>query len=153
MPSPQQAKSLTEIRTQSMTNAPLHPRVVTPRTLRSSPPRVPTRSQRLSPRNLSQHDFYGMDTAHMAIALGANHWSHQHHANAVIHPITGKELEYTSLMKDPRLQPLWQRGFSNKYGRLFQGIRDIPGTDTCSFIKLTNIPQDRKKTYGKIVCD
>jgi hypothetical protein len=33
------------------------------------------------------------------------------------------------------------------------GIRDIPGTDTCFFIKLTNIPKDRKITYGKIVCD
>jgi hypothetical protein len=27
------------------------------------------------------------------------------------------------------------------------------GTDTCFFIKLTNIPKDRKITYGKIVCD
>jgi hypothetical protein len=37
--------------------------------------------------------------------------------------------------------------------RLFQGIRDIPGTDTCFFIKLTNIPKDRKVTYGKRVCE
>jgi hypothetical protein len=73
-----------------MTNAPLPLRVVTPRTLDPSPPRVPTRSHKLSPRNLSQHDFCSMDTAHMAIALGDNHWSHQHQANAVIHPITGK---------------------------------------------------------------
>jgi hypothetical protein len=67
--------------------------VVTPRTLRPSPPRVPPRSQRLSPRNLSQDDFCGMDTAHMAIALGDNHWSQQHLASAVIHPVTGKEME------------------------------------------------------------
>jgi hypothetical protein len=46
---------------------------------------------------------------------------------------------------DPRF---WQR-----CGRLFQGIRDIPSTDTCFFIELKNIPQDRKVTYGKIVCD
>jgi hypothetical protein len=58
-----------------------------------------------------------------------------------------------ALMKDPRLQPLWKRGFGNECGRLFQGIRDIPGTDTCFFIKLTNVPKDRKITYGKIVCD
>jgi hypothetical protein len=134
-----------------MTNAPLPLRVVTPRMLRSSTPRVPTRSRRLSPRNLSQHYFCGMDTTHMAIALGANHWSQQHHANAFIHPVTGKEMEYMALMKDPRLQPLWQRGFGNECGHLFQGIRDIPGTDTCFFIKLTNIPKDRKITYGKIV--
>jgi hypothetical protein len=62
-------------------------------------------------------------------------------------------MEYSALMKDPRLQPLWTRGFGNECGRLFQGIRDIPGTDTCFFIDLENIPNDRKITYGKIVCD
>jgi hypothetical protein len=36
-------------------------------------PRVPTGSRQLSPRNLSQYDFCGMDTAHMAISLGNNH--------------------------------------------------------------------------------
>jgi hypothetical protein len=89
----------------------------------------------------------------MSIALGNHHWTHQHQANAVVHPVNGKEMEYMALMKDPRLQPLWKRGFGNECGRLFQGIRDIPGTDTCFFIKLTNIPKDRKITYGKIVCD
>jgi hypothetical protein len=39
-------------------------------------------------------------------------------------------MEYMALMKDPALQPLWKRGFGNEEGRLFQGIRDIPGTDT-----------------------
>jgi hypothetical protein len=94
-----------------------------------------------------------MDTAHVAIALGNNHWSQQHLANAVIHPVTGKEMEYMALMKDPRLQPLWKEGFGNECGRLFQGIQDIHGTDTCFFIKLANVPKDRKITYGKIVCD
>jgi hypothetical protein len=78
------------------------------------PPRVPTRSRNLSPRNFSQDDFCGMDTAHMATALGNNHWSQQHLANAVIHPITGQEMEYMALMKDPRLQPLWKRGFGKE---------------------------------------
>jgi hypothetical protein len=32
-------------------------------------------------------------------------------------------------------------------------IHDIPGTNTCFFIKLTNIPKDRQITYGKMVCD
>jgi hypothetical protein len=153
MPLSRQTRSQTKIHTQDIANAPLPPRVVTPRTLNPSAPRVPTRSQRLSPRNLSQNDFCRMDTAHMVIALGDNHWSRQHHANAVIHPVTGKEMEYMVLMKDPRLQPLWTRGFGNECGRLFQGIRNIPGTDTCFLIKLTNIPKYRKITYGKIVCD
>jgi hypothetical protein len=94
-----------------------------------------------------------MNTAHMAIALRNNHWSQRHHANAVIHPVTGKEMEYWALMKDPHLQPLWTRGFGNECGRLFQGIRDIPGTDTCFFTTLKDTPEDRKITYGKIVCD
>jgi hypothetical protein len=62
-------------------------------------------------------------------------------------------MEYTALMKDRSLQPLWKRGFGNEVGRLFQGIRDIPGIDTCFFVDLKNIPKDRKITYGKIVCD
>jgi hypothetical protein len=116
-------------------------------------PRVPMRSQNLSPRNVLQTDFWDMETANTAIALGNHHWSQQHNANAVVHPVTGKEMEYMALMKDPSLQPLWKRGFGNEIGRLFQGIRDIPGTDTFFFVKLTNIPKDRKITYGKIVCD
>jgi hypothetical protein len=39
----------------------------------------------------------------MAIAPVNNHWSQQHMANAIIHPVTGKEMEYMALMKDPRL--------------------------------------------------
>jgi hypothetical protein len=57
MPLPRQTRSQTTIHTQDITNAPLPPRVVTPRTLNPSPLRVPTRSQRLSPRNLSQNNF------------------------------------------------------------------------------------------------
>jgi hypothetical protein len=94
-----------------------------------------------------------MDTTHMAISLGNHHCSQAHQANAVVHPITGKEMEYMALMKDPHLQPLWRQGFGNEVGRLFQVIRDIPGADTCFFIKLTNIMNDRNITNGKIVCD
>jgi hypothetical protein len=89
----------------------------------------------------------------MAIPLENNHWSQRHHANAVIHPVSGKVMEYSAFMKDPRLQPLWTRGFGNECGRLFQGIQDIPGTDTCFFTTLKTIPEYRKITYGKIVCD
>jgi hypothetical protein len=150
---PRQTRSQTTIHAQDITHAPLLLRVVTPMTRNPSPPRVPTGSLNISPRNLSQNDFCGMDTAHMAIDLGNNHWSQKNLANAVIHPVTGKEMEYMALMKDPRLQPLWRRGFGNECGRLFQGIWDIPETDTCFFITLTNVPKDRNITYGKIVCD
>jgi hypothetical protein len=153
MPNRRQTISQTTTHTQDIPNVPLPPRVVTPRTLRQSPPRVPTGSQRLSPRNLSQDDFCGMDSAHMAIALGNNHWSQRHHANAVIHPVTEKKMQYSALIKYLHLQPLWTRGFGNECGRLFQGIQDIPGTDTCFFIELKNILNYRKITNGKIVCD
>jgi hypothetical protein len=93
-----------------------------------------------------------MENSNQAIALGTNHWTNQPFFNAVVHPITGKEMEYMALMKDPDLQPLWKRGFGNEVGRLFQGIHDIQGTKTCFFVELKKIPKDRQITYGKIVC-
>jgi hypothetical protein len=90
MPLPRQTRSQTTIYARDIAKAPLLLRVVTPMTRTSSPPRVPTRSQNLSPRNLSQDAFCGMDTVHMAIALGNHHWSQQHQANAFIRPVTGK---------------------------------------------------------------
>jgi hypothetical protein len=103
-----QTISHTIINTEDTTHAPLLLRVVTPMMTRPAPPRVPMRSQNLSPRNLSQDDFWDMDTANMYINLGNHHWSHQYHANALVYPVTGKEMEYTALMKDPSLQPLWK---------------------------------------------
>jgi hypothetical protein len=87
---PHHTRSQTTIYTQDITNAPLLLAVVTPRTCNPSPLRVPTRSWNLSPRNLSQNDFFGMDTAHMTIDLGINNWYQHHLASAVIHPVTGK---------------------------------------------------------------
>jgi hypothetical protein len=94
-----------------------------------------------------------METANMAIALGTNHWSQQHIANAAVHPVTSKQMENMAHMNEPDLQPLWNRGFSNEACHLLQGIHDIPGTNTRFFVELTNIPKDRKITYGKIFCD
>jgi hypothetical protein len=148
-----QTRSQTKINTKGATNMPLLLRVNTPMTGRAAPPRVPTLSQNLSPRNFSQDDFWNMETSNISVAMGKNHWSQQQFANTVVHPVTGKKMEYMALMKDPDLQPLWKRGFGNEAGRLFQGIRDIPGTDRCFSVELTNIPKDRKITYGKIVCD
>jgi hypothetical protein len=52
-----QTRSQKIINTGDTTNAPLLPRVVTPKTGRAAPPRVPMHSPNLSPRNLSQYDF------------------------------------------------------------------------------------------------
>jgi hypothetical protein len=73
--------------------------------------------------------------------------------NAVVHPVTGKKKEYMALMKDPVLQPLWKRGFGNEVGHLFQGIRDIQGTNTCFLIELKIIPKNRQIIYEKIGCE
>jgi hypothetical protein len=48
------------------------------------------RSQNLSPRNLSQDEFFNMETDKMAIALENHHLSQQHHANVVVHQVTEK---------------------------------------------------------------
>jgi hypothetical protein len=89
---PRQTRSQTTIYARDIAKARLLPRVVTPVMRTSSPPRVTTRSHTLSPRNLSQDAFYGMDTVQMAIALGNHHWSQQPQANAVVYLDTGKEM-------------------------------------------------------------
>jgi hypothetical protein len=113
MPYRRQTRRQTTIHNPYIPDRPLPPRVVTPRTLCHSPPRVPTGSRQLSPHNLSQDDFCEMDIAHMAIALRNDHWSQHHHANAVIHPVTGKngilgshEGSPSPTTLDPRF---WQR--------------------------------------------
>jgi hypothetical protein len=73
--------------------------------------------------------------------------------NSVIHPVTGKEMHYKDLMKDPELAPLFETGLGNELGRICQGIRDIAGRNTAFFVELSSIPKDRKITYGKLVCD
>ena len=50
-------------------------------------------------------------------------------------------------------KPKWKREFANERGRLFQGIRDIKGTNTCFFIQSNKVPQESKVTYSHIICD
>jgi hypothetical protein len=56
-----------------------------------------------------------------------------------------------ALMKDPVLQLLWNRGFGNEEGRLFQGIHEIPETNTCFIVELPNIPKEEKERIGLTV--
>jgi hypothetical protein len=74
---------------------------------------VPKRAFNLYPSNVSQYDFLYMDSVNQAIALGNNHWTNMPMAKSGVHPIIGKEMEYTALMKDPTLEDLWKRGFGN----------------------------------------
>ena len=77
----------------------------------------------------------------------------EYFAGAVTCKETGKQMEYRDLMKRPDLKKTWERSFANELGRLSQGIRDIKGTNTITFIKKSDAPQDRFKdvTYGRIV--
>jgi hypothetical protein len=128
------------------------PGVVTPATARAAPPRVQVRPHQLSPQNLSR-DFLDLGGANCAIAFDENHWTKTHMMNSVIHPSTGKEMQYKDLMKDSDLGPSFEIGFSNELGRICQGIRDIAETNTAFFFDLKSIPKNRKITYGKLVCD
>jgi hypothetical protein len=91
------------------------PRVVTQATRRVSPPRVKARAQQLSPRNLSR-DFLDIGAANCACALGDNHWTKTPMINSIIHPVTGKEMQYKDLMKDPIFGPLFEIRLSNELG-------------------------------------
>jgi hypothetical protein len=101
-----QTRSQRPISANTARNTPLFTRVVTPMTSQAASPRVPAQTQNISPINLSQDDFWNMETANQAIALGTNHWTKQHFSHAVLHPLTGEKMEYMALMKDPDLQPL-----------------------------------------------
>jgi hypothetical protein len=129
-----QTSSQRQISANIARNTTLLPRVVTPMMGQAASLRVPARTQNISPINLSQHDFWNMEAANQVIALGTNHWTKQHFSHVVVHPVTGKQIVHMAPMKDPDLQSLWKRGFSNEAGRLFQGIHDIPGTNTCFFL-------------------
>eukprot|EP00956_Cyclotella_meneghiniana_P020333 scaffold35676_cov69-Cyclotella_meneghiniana.AAC.2 len=76
-----------------------------------------------------------------------------HIAFAVIDEETGKALEYRDLIKLDKYKDVWSKSYANELGRLTQGIRDIPGTNTMFFIHKSEIPEDRRKdiTYGRIV--
>jgi hypothetical protein len=48
---------------------------------------------------------------------------------------------------------VWAQGFANEIGQLFQGIRNVPGTDTCFFIPKSLVPAHKRPTYGRICCN
>jgi hypothetical protein len=94
-----------------------------------------------------------MGSANNAISLGNNHWTNTPMMNAVLHPASGKEMQYKDIMQHPTLGPTYKTDFGNELGRLCQEIRDIQGTNTCFFVALANIPKDRTIKYGKLVCN
>ena len=91
-----------------------------------------------------------MESSNQAIYFGEENWTNMPMINAVLNPVTGKEIQYKEITKHPDLGPLYKIGMGKKLGRLFQGIRDIKGTNTYFFIDLVDIPKDRKITYENL---
>ena len=81
----------------------------------------------------------------------------QHVCNGVVHPTTGETItKYTQLANDPQLRAIWEEAFCVELGRLAQGYKNTPGTNTVQFMDhnmIHNIPKDRTVTYTRIVID
>ena len=67
-----------------------------------------------------------------------------------VNPDTGELNEYRQLIHSSDGDQ-WVTSFCNEVGRLFQGYKEIKGTDTCKFIHKREMPADRKATYIRIV--
>jgi hypothetical protein len=76
-----------------------------------------------------------------------------HFISAIIDDDTGDVLEYCHLMEMNKHKKVWAHGFANEIGQLFQGIRNVPGTDTCFFISKSLVPAHKCPTYGCICCN
>jgi hypothetical protein len=75
-----------------------------------------------------------------------------HFLGTIIDKDTGAVLKYRHLIKNPATKLVWETSFANKTGRLFQGIHDLKGTNTCFFIQNLQVPTNKKPNYGGIVC-
>ena len=74
--------------------------------------------------------------------------------NAIIDPISGKNLEYRHLISNPDTKETWVRSCANEFGRLCQGVGNrIKGTNTLFFIPKNKVPKNKTVTYPRIVCD
>jgi hypothetical protein len=78
----------------------------------------------------------------------------QYFLHAVVDPVTGASMEYRHLIRNLATKDTWEHSCANEFGRLAQeGIRDIKGTDTITFIHKSKIPKGCRATYPWNVCD
>jgi hypothetical protein len=61
--------------------------------------------------------------------------------------VTGASVEYRHLIRNPATKDIWEHSCANEFRRLAQGIRDIKGTDTITFIHISKIPKGCRATY------
>jgi hypothetical protein len=71
---------------------------------------------------------------------------------------TGKSLEYRDLLKDPKHRETWSRAVAHEFGRLFNGegkntdgTQRVKGTNTCSWIKKSQVPKGKRVMYARTV--
>jgi hypothetical protein len=76
---------------------------------------------------------------------------YKYQANAVINEETGKAMEYRDLLKDPKHRETWSRAAANEHGRLFNGTQRVKGTNTCRWIKKSQVPKGKRATYARTV--
>ena len=69
-------------------------------------------------------------------------------AATVTNTDTGAEEGYTALSKGTNAG-VWIKAYADDLGMLAQGIRDIKGTNTVTFIPHYKVPPNKKVTYGK----
>jgi hypothetical protein len=74
--------------------------------------------------------------------------------NAVICPDTGKSLERSELITLLWYKILWMRSTANEIGGSAQGLkRGVKSTNTIKFIRIEDIPAERKAIYGSFEVD
>jgi hypothetical protein len=83
---------------------------------------------------------------------------YKYRADVVINEETGKSMEYKDLLKDPKYREDWSRAAANESGRLFNGVgknadgtQRIVGTNTCHWIRRSQVPRGKKVTYARTV--
>jgi len=106
-----------------------------------------------TPARQQRYAFAAHLLQHNEAPVAAHAYASSNFIGAVIDDDTGAALEYRHLIKSEKYSGIWERSFANELGRLFQGIRDIPGTDTCFFIRKSQVPKHKRATYGRIVCN
>ncbi len=72
---------------------------------------------------------------------------------AIVNDITREVRKYCHLIKSDTHCAIWQKSSANKLGRLFQGICNIKGMDTCFFIRKNQMPRHKRATYSCICCN
>ena len=81
----------------------------------------------------------------------ASNFPNENYAHAILDEETGQALEFRDLIKHDKYRDVYMKSFGNELGHLAQGIRDIPGTNTITFIQFDNVPHGEVVTYGRIV--